>query len=76
MIRISSEDLARDVSEPNPQKVEFTRDAPLMERANQLSFSDVETDLDSTCLADSGDILIPVHNKSLGCCIHPTKNRL
>ena len=56
----------RYLSEPNPQKVEFTRDAPLMEifqRAKQLFFSEVETDLDSMCLADSGGILIPVRNK-------------
>ena len=58
----------RYLPEPNPQKVELARDATLLDdfkKAKELYFSEVETDINSLCLADSGGVLIPVKNRIL-----------
>lgn len=59
--------------EPNPQKVEFPRDASLkvvFEKAKDLYFQDMEVDPKSLCLADSGGVLIPVKDQASWCLSH------
>ena len=56
----------RYLPEPNPQRVELPRNATLRDvfnKAKQLYFSEIETNIESMCLADSGGILIPIDDK-------------
>lgn len=56
----------RYLPEPNPQNVELARDATLLDvfrKAKELYFSEVKTDINSLCLANSGGVLIPVQSK-------------
>ena len=66
--------------EPNPQKVEFPRDASLtsvFEKAIHLFFQDLEVDSEALSLADSGGVLIPVQDRdSWSLSVFYSKNRL
>lgn len=56
----------RHFPEPNPQRVELPRNATVCDvfnKAKQLYFSEMETNIESMCLADSGGILIPIDDK-------------